>query len=212
VRWNSSMNKPCELISWARFQKLSQLLVDKITASGFDPDLIIAIGRGGYIPARLLSDYLDIMDITTFKIEHYRGSYKHSSAVVKYPLTDNVVIDGRRILVVDDVSDSGDTFTIANKHIAKRGSPKQIKTAVLHHKTTSIYTPDYYAQRVIKWRWIIYPWAVTEDVASFIESDALSHLSLEGIAEQLKLNHGIQVPLINIQNALRNMSGAHEPK
>lgn len=192
--------KPCELISWTRFQKLAMVLANKIRATDYLPDIIIAIGRGGYMPARLLSDYFGIMDLTTVKIEHYRGSYKHPEAVVKYPLTADV--NGKRILLVDDVSDSGDTFAIALTHIAEHGTPEHIRTAVLHHKTTSIFLPDFYAQKVVKWRWLIYPWAIIEDIASFIESELPPQTPVDEIVLHLSTNHGVRIPRQHIEDAL----------
>ena len=192
--------KPCELISWARFQNLSRLLANKIRQSKFEPEIIVAIGRGGYMPARLLSDYFGNMDLTSFKIEHYRGSQKHATAVVQYPLIANV--QDRRVLLVDDVSDSGDTFQVAIEHVSQCGTPAELKTAVLHHKTTSNYLPDYYAQKIIKWRWIIYPWAITEDIGSFVGSELTLPVSVEQIAAHMKSYHGISVTEQQIQDAL----------
>jgi uncharacterized protein len=157
----------CELITWNRVYALSRLLSLKIRDARYTPDIIVAIGRGGYVPARILADYLDMMALTSMKIEHYaRGADKQTEARVKYPLGENVT--GMRVLVVDDVSDSGDTFQVALAHIRKRFQPAAIKTAVLHHKIVSTYKPDFFAQRVVKWRWIIYPWAVVEDLSGFI--------------------------------------------
>ena len=192
--------KPCELISWARFQRLSRKLAEKIRQSRYIPDMIVAIGRGGYIPARLLSDYFGVMDLTSFKIEHYRGSQKQTQATIQYPLTAKV--DGKRVLLVDDVSDSGDTFKVAIDHVNQKGSPAELKTAVLHHKTTSVYVPDYFAQTIVKWRWIIYPWAVTEDLGSFISAEMSLPASVETIAAHLERCHGISVSESNIRDAL----------
>jgi hypoxanthine phosphoribosyltransferase len=197
-------SKPCDLISWSRFQQLTRGLAEKIRNSGFRPDLIIAIGRGGYMPARLLSDYFGIMDLADIKIEHYRGTHKQASAVIKYPLTANV--SDRKVLLVDDVSDSGDTFSVAIKHILQCGTPVQLRSAVLHHKTTSIFTPDYYARRIVKWRWLIYPWAVTEDIASFIKVEVDLPESLEHIKQNLLERHNISVSMQQIKDALLLLS------
>ena len=52
----------CELISWTAVQHLTRSLAAKIRASGFRPDVVVAIARGAYVPARLLCDHLDIME------------------------------------------------------------------------------------------------------------------------------------------------------
>jgi hypoxanthine phosphoribosyltransferase len=183
----------CELISWNRIASLSKELATQIKQDDFHPDVIIAIGRGGYVPARLLADNLDIMNLTSIKVEHYTsGTHKQDKATVKYPLS--IDVSGQQVLVVDDVSDSGDTFAVAMQHITEKSTLKKIKTAVLHHKTTSQFIPDYYAAKVIKWRWLIYPWAQVEDIAGFITEMSPHLKTLPDIAAQLKESYGIQVP------------------
>jgi hypoxanthine phosphoribosyltransferase len=192
---------PCELIDWQQFNSLSRQLSQIIRDARVNVDMIVAIGRGGYMPARLLSDLLGVFNLASFKIEHYRGAHKESRALVKYGL--NAPVDGKNILLVDDVSDSGDTFNVALEHIQSLGVPEQIHTAVLHHKVVSSYVPDFYAAKVEQWRWIIYPWAVTEDLASFIAAMDSKSASNENIATYLKQSHGISVTEDHIQDALR---------
>jgi hypoxanthine phosphoribosyltransferase len=155
-----------EYISWNRFYRLCGVLFGRITASGFAPDLIVAITRGGYPAARVLADFQGLMDLVGLKIEHYRGPTKQADTVVPYPLP--LSVDGRRVLLVDDVSDSGDTSDAAFGEIARHGEPAAIRTAVLHHKQTSRHVPDYCAQRVRQWRWITYPWALVEDLTQVV--------------------------------------------
>ena len=132
----------CELVSWEQFRTLARQLALLVRSSGFKPDMIVAIGRGGHMPARLLSDYLDIYNLSGFKIEHYRRAQKQAQARVRYPLSANV--EGLKLLLVDDVSDGGDTFEVAVSHLHERGPPAEIRTAVLHHKAVSSFVPDFY--------------------------------------------------------------------
>jgi hypothetical protein len=111
---------------------------------------------------------------------------------VRYPL--NTDLTGRRVLLVDDVSDSGDTFRVALAHLATRGQAAEIRTAVLHHKIVSPYVPHYYAQRVVKWRWLIYPWAVAEDVSSFLRAMHPRPADADEAARRLAAEHGIRLP------------------
>jgi len=184
-------HKKCEVITWNRFHALSRKLARKVRESGYRPDTIVAIGRGGYMPGRILSDFLDVMDLACIKVEHYHAAKKDREAVVRYPLTAD--LSGRRVLLVDDVSDSGDTFDVALPHLACRGTPAEVRTAVLHHKVTSSYVPDYYAKKVLKWRWIVYPWAVAEDLGSLIREMSPRPADLGGIARRLKNEHGVCV-------------------
>lgn len=181
---------PCELVTWSRFHALARRLARQVRDSGYRPDIIVAIGRGGYMPARILSDLLGLMDLATFKIEHYTGPRISKAPVIRYPLTADV--SGKRVLLVDDVSDSGDTFNVAIDHVRSRGEPVELRTAVLHHKTVSRYRPDYFATRVAKWRWIIYPWAVAEDISSIIRAMRPRPTDIADIAQRLKSDHGIR--------------------
>lgn len=182
---------PCELVTWNRFHALARRLARQVRGSGYRPDIIVAIGRGGYMPGRILSDFLGVMDLATFKIEHYAGPRISKTPMIRYPLTADV--GGLRVLLVDDVSDSGDTFDVAIAHVRSRGEPVELRTAVLHHKTVSHFRPDYFAQRVVKWRWIIYPWAVAEDVSSFLQAMRPRPSDIGDIARRLKTDYGIQI-------------------
>lgn len=181
---------PCELIGWDRFRELARRLALAVRDAGFRPDMIVAIGRGGYLPARILSDHLDIFDLASVKIEHYRGAHRERVARVRYPL--NADIGGRRVLLVDDVSDSGDTFEVAVRHLRECGEPTALKTAVLHHKTVASVTPDFYAEAVREWRWIVYPWAVMEDLRSFLRDMEPPPASTAEFAARLRERHGIE--------------------
>lgn len=157
----------CELISFNEVLQLSKVLARKIKASGYMPDLIVAIGRGGYVPGRLVSDFLLFSDLTSMKIEHYtRAADMREEARIKFPVSENIA--GKKILIIDDVTDTGETLKLAVDYVLSLNTT-DVRTAVLQHKTCSAFTPDFYAQKILKWRWIIYPWARYEDLAGFAE-------------------------------------------
>jgi len=191
---------PCELISWELFYQLARRLARTVRDAGFQPDMIVAIGRGGYLPARILSDHLGIFDLTSIKVEHYHGVCKERMAKVRYPLTARIA--GKRVLLVDDVSDSGDTFQTTIRHLHERGEPAELKTAVLHHKRVSSFVPDYYVEEVVEWRWITYPWAVIEDFTSFLREMESRPGSAAAFAAYLLEQHGIEPPEQLLQDVL----------
>ena len=198
----------CELVSWEQFRALARQLALRVQSSDFKPDMIVAIGRGGYMPARLLSDYLNIYNLSGFKIEHYRAAKKQAEARVRYPLSANV--EGLKLLLVDDVSDGGDTFELAVSHLYERGPPAEIRTAVLHHKTVSSFVPDFCAAEVTEWRWLIYPWAILEDVSGFIRELGLVDASPERMQAEIEAGYGVRIPagILSDANALvRRTSG-----
>ena len=183
----------CEYISWNRFYRLCAILHERIVATGFRPDIIVAIARGGYMPGRVLADFFDLMDLAAVKIEHYHGLRKSRQAVVRHPLRADIT--DRHVLVVDDVSDSGDSFEAALRHINECGDPASLRTAVLHHKQTSSYVPDFYATRVLRWRWIIYPWAVTEDLGVLLGDISPRLRTIPEVRQFLRSRHGLVLPV-----------------
>lgn len=191
----------CELITWLDFQKLARTLAHAIVDSGFEVDLIIAIARGGLIPARILADYLGIMNVASFRIDHYRGSERTREAILRNPLSPEIT--GRRVLLVDDVSDSGETFEVALRHLRECLPTVEIRTAVLHHKVESRYVPDYFAAKIIKWRWITYPWAVIEDLSGFIQAMEPRPTDITAIIERLWRDHELRIQPRVVQDALQ---------
>ncbi len=190
----------CKLVEWEDFYHLTRKVSRKIRDSGYPVDIIIAIGRGGYIPGRILSDLLGIKNLTSFKIEHYRDTREFHSALVKYPLAAEV--GDKNVLLVDDVSDSGETFETAIKHLHDRGPAREIRTAVIHHKTVSRITPDYYAGKITEWHWMVYPWAVNEDISSMIRAMRPKPKGMAQIRTRLKTDHGIETSTRQIKDAL----------
>ena len=156
----------CELVTLQAVYDLSYQLACQVRDSGYRPDLVVAIARGGFAPARFVCDFLGIRDMTSIKVQHYgAGARKEARAWVKYPLAAD--IEGQRVLVVDDVNDTGDTLVVAREHLLET-APAEVRTAVLHEKATSPVHADYHAAEVLEWRWIIYPWARVEDIGGFV--------------------------------------------
>lgn len=156
----------CELVSWNKMYHLTRRLAATIKEQGFAPDIIVAIARGGCIPARILCDHLDINLLTSIQVTHYEsGASRKKGAHLIEPLKKD--IHGMKVLIVDDVNDTGQTLELALQHIAGF-NPAEVRVAVLHDKQVSTFSPDYYVAKVRKWRWIIYPWAVIEDISGLL--------------------------------------------
>jgi len=153
-------------VSWEEQYRLARVLASKVRSSGYRPDLVIAIGRGGYIPARILCDLLSIFRLTCVRAEHWgTPAEKGEKAVIRFPLC--IAIQGERVLIVDDVTDTGDSMAAVLEHVKGLG-PSEVRTAVLQHKEVSGFLPDYYAEVCPVWQWIVYPWALHEDLLGFM--------------------------------------------
>ncbi|MCW3992788.1 MAG: phosphoribosyltransferase [Candidatus Bathyarchaeota archaeon] len=159
-------------LSWEDVQKLTEEVAEKVRRSGFTPDVIVAVSRGGFDPARILCDQLGIMRLASVQIEYYTGVSQTGRAPrVIYPL--NAEVPGLRVLVVDDVSDTGTSLKVAMDHVAMLGA-SEVRVATLHVKPWTTFRPDYSATEVDAW--IVYPWEPMESMASIAE-----RLSQEGL-------------------------------
>ena len=157
-------NFKCELISWDYARELSEIVAEKIKNSGFKPDIIIGVTRGGLVPAMNLSDLLGIKDLLALKVEHWGiTATKSGKAELKVPL--QAGIEGKKVLLVDDLTDTGESIKISLNHLSEL-NPAEIKTATLLHKSQSKFKPDFYAGDREEWRWIILPWNLNEDLSN----------------------------------------------
>ncbi|MGC8632472.1 MAG: phosphoribosyltransferase [Thermoprotei archaeon] len=143
-------------ITWDCLQELTTKLVSKITADQIRFDVIVAISRGGLIPGRMVADSLGIREIQVLGIKYYSNLNQLSQAVLlQRPNSD---MTGKRVLIVDDISDSGKTLEIAQRELP--GTPAVLKSATIFTKPWSTVMPDYFAE--ITEDWIVFPWEQNE--------------------------------------------------
>ncbi len=143
-------------LSWNKYLSYIHKLACQILAEGPKFDLIVAVSRGGLTLGHVLSDQLRI-SIWTIIIQSYTDIKIHGEVKITGKLQTSIKY--KRILLVDDVSDSGHTFTRAIRYL-KRCHPKSITTLAVFYKPHSVYKPDYYAATTSKW--IIFPYEKTE--------------------------------------------------
>lgn len=199
----------CDVVSWSQVVRLARRLAFAIVDADYRPEVIVAIARGGYVPARLLADALGVMSLTGMRIVHYGpGAHRQRRARIVEPLS--VAVAGRRVLVVDDVADRGDTYRLAHRHIARR-KPAAIRTAALHYKVGSQFVPDFYAAKLTAWRWINYPWARYEDIGGFIARMRPRPANAAAAARRLDREFGMRVPRALVADTLRLMATAAKP-
>ena len=169
-------------LTWDDVQRLAEKTADIIKEDGFKPDLMIAVSRGGFDPARIISDQLGIRKLASLQIIYYSGvNAKREKPEVLFPL--NAQIDGLKVLVVDDVSDSGHSLMAVKEYVEENGAA-EVKIATLHYKPWSLYKPDYYAEEVDKW--ILYPWEPNESVQDLTQMLSEKGYSKEEIKDKLR--------------------------
>jgi hypoxanthine phosphoribosyltransferase len=147
-----------ETPSWNQIHRMLINQSEKILTDKYKPDIIIAITRGGWIPARVLSDLLEVHNLTTIGIEFYLDISKtRKKPVLSQELS--TPISGKKILLVDDVADTGESLQLAKKHILNKDKADLI-ISTLYKKPQSVIEPDYY-EKTTK-QWIIFPWEIKE--------------------------------------------------
>jgi len=145
-----------EVLTYERFGVAVRELATTVAADGFRPEIVIAIARGGLIPAGALAYALGTKAAGTLNVEFYTDIEETlPDPVVLEPLLDTEAIGGRRILVVDDVADSGRTLALVMDLVRRHGA--EARSAVLFTKSRTIEIPDY------SWGatdlWITFPWS-----------------------------------------------------
>ncbi len=142
--------------TWTEISEMCETLASKVKE--YKPDILVGISRGGLVPVRLLSDILDNRNVAIMKIEFYTGiGERAKEPKVTQPLT--IDITGKRVLIVDDVADTGHSLMVASEYVKSKGA-SECRIATLHFKPTSAFKPDYYLASTDAW--IIYPWEIHE--------------------------------------------------
>ena len=186
----------CELMSWELFDRLAKNVAKKINESDFKPDFMVGLARGGWVLSRVLCDYLGVKDLVSLKVEHWGvTATPDGKAQIKYPF--DIDLTGRNVLVVDDITDTGESMMIAVDYV-KTKNPADIKTAALRHIEGSKFTPDYYGD-VITWRWVVFPWNFVEDMCNIVPKVSEDAKSLREVKKRLKERHNIDLSIEQIK-------------
>ena len=168
-------------LSWIKVQDLSEKIAYMILKSNYHPNIIVAVSRGGFNPARILCDQLLVRILASVQIEFYTNiNNKKNIPSIICPL--NADVNSSKVLIVDDVSDSGETLELAFKHVKERGA-LEVRVATLHIKPRTKYVPHYYAEEVDSW--IVYPWEPIESMKNISKRLIENGFSKEDI--QVKL-------------------------
>ncbi|TRM74065.1 phosphoribosyltransferase, partial [Sulfolobus sp. E5] len=198
---------PVKIVSWDEIIKLSMKLSEKMKNDDYIPDVIIAIARGGLVPSRLVADMLGVIDILSIKIEHWVETASHTpQAKIKYPYKVN--LDGKKVAIIDDITDTGDSIELAKKYVIENFTPSEIKTATLQYiKPVAKIVPDYYAEEIVEWAWFMYPWNYWEDEINLINKILAERFTtnINELKSLFKQNYGVEEPPIPIEDIIKEM-------
>ena len=150
-----------EILTWEGFGVASRELAQTIADYGYEPEIIIAVARGGLVAAGALSYALGVKLSDAINVEFYTDVHTTlPDPILLEPMLDVASISGRKLLVVDDVADSGRTMKLVLEILREQGA--EVRSAVLYEKSVSVVKPDY------TWRhtdeWIVLPWSAEPPV------------------------------------------------
>ncbi|MGH9247570.1 MAG: phosphoribosyltransferase [Acidimicrobiales bacterium] len=150
-----------ETLTWEVFGQAVRELGEQVVASGFAPDIVIAVARGGLLPAGAMAYALDLKNVFAMNVEFYTGvDERLELPVMLPPLLDAMEIADKRVLVVDDVADTGATLKLVTDFCAAHVA--DVRCAVLYEKSRSIIKCDYVWRRTDLW--INFPWSTLPPV------------------------------------------------
>ena len=186
-----SSNRKFEAPSWDEIYSMMLRLAGKVRESRFDPQVIVGVSRGGWPPARIMSDLLENQNLANMKVVFYRDiGLRNKRPVITQPVSSRV--KGKRVLVVDDVSDTGHSLRVVSAHLRTRGAGK-VKVCTLYLKPGSVFTPHFYARKTSKW--IIFPWERLESIRLLSKKLGDRPVSVARIIRELR-DSGVSPALI----------------
>lgn len=189
---SSMSNSELEAVSWEEIYSLLLSLSESIRLD-YRAEVLVGILRGGVFPALILSDLLNVKNLSMIRIRHYEGvSQTTTEGVLDQPLLSS--LEHRKVLLVDDVADTGKSLSIAIDHIKEKEAGK-LKCATIYYKPWSAVKPDYYSKETDKW--IIFPWELRETINSVLGDFKKRGKTMEEAKDKL-LSSGINKKLLEL--------------
>ena len=145
-----------EILGWHEFGEASRELAAQVRESGFVPDMVVAIARGGLLLAGSVAYALDVKSCGAINVEFYTGvDLRLDEPVLLSPMLDTPAVAGQRVLLVDDVSDSGRTLAMVLALLLT--AKADVRSLCLYSKPKTLLEPDYVWRKTSKW--IAFPWS-----------------------------------------------------
>ncbi|GAA2627972.1 phosphoribosyltransferase [Paractinoplanes durhamensis] len=139
-----------ETLTWDDFGRAGRALAQQVADDGYRPDLILAIARGGLLPAGAISYALDVKNLHLINVEFYTGvDERLDLPVMLPPVPQTVDLSGATVLIVDDVADTGATLKLVRDYCA--GHVAEARCAVIYEKPHSVVKCEYVWSRTDKW-------------------------------------------------------------
>jgi len=156
------MSEQREIMTWDMLGEATRSLSQMVADDGYEPDMILGIARGGLLPAGAIGYALSIKNVYTMNVEFYTGVDERLDVPrILPPAPDFVDLSNGKILVVDDVADTGHTLKSVEEFC--EGKVGEVRTACIYEKSHSVVKCDYVWKRTDEW--INFPWSDKDPVA-----------------------------------------------
>lgn len=143
-------NPDRENLTWEVFGEASRYLSQEIVDSGWFPELIVGVARGGLIPAGAIGYAIGVKAMGAINVEFYTDIGETlPEPLVLSPQLDMDSLAGKRVLVVDDVADSGKTLDLVVNLLKETAA--EVRSAVIYTKPTTIFEPDFSWKKTDQW-------------------------------------------------------------
>jgi uncharacterized protein len=192
----------CRLTSWKEVEGWADRLAHALRGADHVPETIVALTRGGWVPARLMADRLGVKRLAALRAQHWGVTATKSG---RAELTEGLAgsVEGQNVLILDDITDTGESLELARAHVAEQ-APKRLETATFLHITHSKFVPDYYAEEIARdaWVWVVFPWNYWEDLRALAARARTEGGTASEVRAQLAEAAGLTVPLADVEHAL----------
>lgn len=170
--------------SWDQLDTLTHEVAKKVVEDGNGCDLVVALAKGAWPMSRSFIDFLGKRDLASLGIKFYSGineRLKEPKIYQDLPAEVKADIKGKKVLLFDDVADTGESLRFAIDYLLECGAA-EVKTATIYMKARTIVVPDYYGAETDAW--IIFPFEVREMMELLNKTWMESGVSREEIRER----------------------------
>ena len=155
------MTEAREVMSWQDLGDGARELAEQVHGDGYRPDIVLAIARGGLLVGGAIGYALGVKNTFSMNVEFYTGiDERLEMPMLLPPVPDLVDFAEQRVLIADDVADTGATLALVKDFC--EGKVGEVRCAVLYEKPRSTVSCEYVWRRTD--RWIDFPWSARAPV------------------------------------------------
>jgi hypoxanthine phosphoribosyltransferase len=192
----------CRLTSWSDVDRWADRLAERVRAADRIPQTLVALTRGGWVPARLIADRLGLKRILSLRAQHWGITATPSG---KAELTEGLSggVLNESVLIVDDITDTGESLELATQHV-RAARAARVESAACLHIGHSKFVPTYFAEEIPRdaWVWVIFPWNYWEDLGTLAARAVPFATDPAKIAALLLERCGLAVPPADVARVL----------